>query len=31
MQMRAGSDGTLYVLQPAEGLCVLLVKPLGKA
>jgi hypothetical protein len=29
MQMRAGSDGTLYALQPAEGLCVLRVQPLG--
>ncbi len=31
MQMRAGADGTLYVLQPAEGLCVLRVQPLGDA
>ncbi len=28
-QMNAGADGTLYVLEPADGLCVLRVKPFG--
>ena len=31
MQLYAGADGTLYALQPGEGLCVLRVKPLGDA
>jgi hypothetical protein len=31
MTLRAGADGTLYALQPAEGLCVLRVKSLGDA
>ena len=29
MQLNAGADGTLYALQPADGLCVLRIKPFG--
>ena len=28
-QMNAGADGTLYALEPADGLCILRVKPFG--
>ncbi|HEX6698021.1 MAG TPA: Ig-like domain-containing protein [Solirubrobacteraceae bacterium] len=31
VQMNAGADGTLYALQPADGLCVLRIKPFGEA
>jgi hypothetical protein len=27
--MNAGADGTLYALEPADGLCILRVKPFG--
>ena len=29
MQLNAGSDGTLYARDPADGLCVLRIKPFG--
>jgi hypothetical protein len=31
VQMNASADGTLYALQPADGLCVLRIKPFGEA
>jgi hypothetical protein len=31
MQLNASADGTLYALQPADGLCVLRIKPFGEA
>ncbi|MGZ6587943.1 MAG: Ig-like domain-containing protein [Solirubrobacteraceae bacterium] len=31
MQLNAGADGTLYARQPADGLCVLRIKPFGEA
>jgi hypothetical protein len=31
MQLNASADGTLYALQPADGLCVLRIKPFGES
>ena len=31
VQLDAGADGTLYARQPADGLCVLRIKPFGEA
>jgi hypothetical protein len=31
VQLNASADGTLYALQPADGLCVLRIKPVGDA
>jgi hypothetical protein len=31
MQLNAAADGTLYARQPADGLCVLRIKPFGDA
>jgi hypothetical protein len=31
MQLGAGADGTLFARQPADGLCVLRIKPFGEA
>jgi hypothetical protein len=31
VQLNAGADGTLYARQPADGLCVLRIKPFGEA
>ena len=31
MQLNASADGTLYARQPADGLCVLRIKPFGEA
>jgi hypothetical protein len=31
MQLNAAADGTLYAREPADGLCVLRIKPIGEA
>jgi hypothetical protein len=31
MQLNASADGTLYAVQPADGLCVLRIKPFGES
>ncbi|HEX6621602.1 MAG TPA: hypothetical protein VF024_18215, partial [Solirubrobacteraceae bacterium] len=31
MQLNVSADGTLYARQPADGLCVLRIKPFGEA